>query len=67
MKVQLKIRRFDPETDGKSWWGTYEVEAEPTDRVLDALHYVKDYIDGTLAFRRSCGHGICGSDSRAKC
>jgi succinate dehydrogenase / fumarate reductase iron-sulfur subunit len=63
MKVQLKIRRFDPESNKEPWWGEYDVEAEPTDRVLDALHYVKDNIDGTLAFRRSCGHGVCGSDA----
>ena len=35
---------------------------EPTDRVLDALNEVKWHQDGTLAFRRSCAHGICGSD-----
>jgi succinate dehydrogenase / fumarate reductase iron-sulfur subunit len=63
MKVQLKIRRFNPETDKKPWWGKYEVEVEPTDRVLDALHYVKWYQDGTLTLRRSCAHGICGSDA----
>jgi len=63
MKVHLKIKRFNPEKDEKPWWGEYEFQAEPTDRVLDALHYVKDYLDGTLAFRRSCGHGICGSDA----
>lgn len=63
MKVHLKIKRFNPEKDEKPWWGEYEIQAEATDRVLDALHYVKDHIDGTLAFRRSCGHGICGSDA----
>ncbi len=63
MKVQLKIRRFNPETDKKPWWGKYEVEVEPSDRVLDALHYVKWYQDGTLSLRRSCAHGICGSDA----
>lgn len=63
MKVHLKIKRFNPEKDAKPWWGEYDVETEPTAQVLDALHYVKDYIDGTLAFRRSCGHGICGSDA----
>ena len=63
MKVQLKIRRFNPEVDKKPWWGKYEVEVEPTDRVLDALHYVKWYQDGTLTLRRSCAHGICGSDA----
>jgi succinate dehydrogenase / fumarate reductase iron-sulfur subunit len=63
MKVQLKIRRFNPETDKKPWWGKYEIEAEPTDRVLDALHEVKWYHDGTLTLRRSCAHGVCGSDA----
>lgn len=63
MKVHLKIRRFNPEKDEKPWWREYEVEAEPTDRVLDVLHAVKERQDGTLAFRRSCGHGICGSDA----
>jgi succinate dehydrogenase / fumarate reductase iron-sulfur subunit len=63
MKVQVKIKRLNPEKDEKPWWGEYEVDAELTDRVLDVLHYVKDHIDGTFAFRRSCGHGICGSDA----
>ena len=36
---------------------------EPTDRLLDALHEVKWRQDGTLALRRSCAHGICGSDA----
>ena len=63
MKVRLRIRRFNPETDKKPWWGKYEVEVEPTDRVLDALHYVKWYQDGTLTLRRSCAHGVCGSDA----
>jgi succinate dehydrogenase / fumarate reductase iron-sulfur subunit len=63
MKIKLKIRRFNPETDKKPWWGKYEVEVEPADRVLDALHYVKWYQDGTLSLRRSCAHGVCGSDA----
>ena len=63
MKVHLRIKRFNPEKDEKPWWGEYELRVEPTDRVLDALHYIKDHIDGSLAFRRSCGHGICGSDA----
>jgi succinate dehydrogenase / fumarate reductase iron-sulfur subunit len=63
LKVQLKIQRFDPETQDKPVWGTYVADVEDSARVLDALHYVKWYIDGTLALRRSCGHGICGSDA----
>jgi len=63
MKIQLRVRRFNPETDKKPWWGKYDVEVEPTDRILDALHYVKWYQDGTLTLRRSCAHGVCGSDA----
>lgn len=63
MKVLLRIKRFRPETDTRPHWETYEVQADPTDRVLDALQYVQWRYDGTLAFRRSCAHGICGSDA----
>ena len=62
MKVKLKVFRYNPEQDKKPHYETYELEAEPTDRVLDLLEYVKNYIDGTLSFRRSCAHGVCGSD-----
>jgi succinate dehydrogenase / fumarate reductase, iron-sulfur subunit len=61
--VILKIRRFDPERDEAPHWERYEVPFEPSDRVLDALHFVKWNIDGSLTFRRSCGHGVCGSDA----
>jgi succinate dehydrogenase / fumarate reductase iron-sulfur subunit len=63
MEVHLKIRRFNPETDEAPWWGEYTVEAEETDTVLSALHAVKWYHDGRLTMRRSCNHGICGSDA----
>ncbi|MGH2696241.1 MAG: succinate dehydrogenase iron-sulfur subunit [Actinomycetota bacterium] len=63
MKVRLKILRFDPSQDERSWWGDYEADVEPTERLLDALHYVKWYGDSSLALRRSCAHGICGSDA----
>ncbi|HEX6596311.1 MAG TPA: 2Fe-2S iron-sulfur cluster-binding protein, partial [Acidimicrobiales bacterium] len=61
--VTLKIKRFDPEKDRKPHWATYVVQVEETDRVLDALHEVRWHHDGTLAFRRSCAHGVCGSDA----
>ena len=63
MKVHFRIKRFNPERDSKSYWGDYDVDADPLDRVLDGLHQIKWYIDGTLALRRSCAHGICGSDT----
>ncbi|HET9177586.1 MAG TPA: succinate dehydrogenase iron-sulfur subunit [Terriglobia bacterium] len=63
MQVTLKIRRFNPEKDKEPWWGEYQIEADPTDRLLDALNHVKWYLDGTLTYRRSCAHGVCGSDA----
>ena len=63
MNVHLKIKRFNPEKDTKPWWGEYDVDVEPSDRLLDALHVVKWYHDGTFTLRRSCAHGICGSDA----
>lgn len=63
MQVMLKIRRFNPEKGQEPWWGEYKFEAEPTDRLLDALNHVKWYLDGTLTYRRSCAHGVCGSDA----
>jgi succinate dehydrogenase iron-sulfur subunit len=62
MQVQFKIRRFNPEKELKPFWGEYTAEVEPTDRVLDGLNYIKWNVDGSLTFRRSCAHGICGSD-----
>ncbi len=61
--VELKIKRYNPEQDKKPHWETYEVRVEDTDRVVDALHEVKWHHDGTLSFRRSCVHGVCGSDA----
>jgi len=63
MDVELRIRRFNPETDAEPHWETYTLQAEPSDRVLDLLHQVKWFQDGTLTFRRSCAHGVCGSDA----
>ena len=61
--VTLKIRRFDPEVDAEPRWEDFDVELFPTDRVLDALHKIKWEQDGSLTFRRSCAHGVCGSDA----
>jgi succinate dehydrogenase / fumarate reductase iron-sulfur subunit len=61
--VTLKIARYNPETDSEPHWETYEVTSHATDRVLDALHQIKWDQDGSLSFRRSCAHGVCGSDA----
>jgi len=63
MKVTLKIFRYNPETDMKPHYDRFVVEAEATDRILDLLESIKNYQDGTLSYRRSCAHGICGSDA----
>jgi succinate dehydrogenase / fumarate reductase iron-sulfur subunit len=63
MDVILKIRRYNPEVSDDVTWEEHRVELEPTDKVLDALHKVKWEIDGSLTFRRSCAHGVCGSDA----
>ena len=63
MQVDLRILRYDPERDKRPHWEGYSVTARPTDRVLDLLHKVKYEQDGTLTFRRSCAHGVCGSDA----
>jgi len=61
--VTLRIRRFNPELDSEPYWHDYEVEVIGTDRVLDALNSIKWEQDGTLTYRRSCAHGVCGSDA----
>jgi succinate dehydrogenase / fumarate reductase, iron-sulfur subunit len=63
MDVTIKILRYNPEVAEDPEWKTYQVTAEPTDRVLDALHKIKWDLDGSLTFRRSCAHGVCGSDA----
>jgi succinate dehydrogenase / fumarate reductase iron-sulfur subunit len=63
MKITLEIQRSNPETKTEAFFQKYDVEVKPTDRVLDAIIDVKRNQDGSLAFRRSCAHGVCGSDA----
>lgn len=62
MLVKLKIFRYDPQKDEKPYYQTFEVEADPMDRLLDCLNRIRWEQDPTLSYRWSCGHGICGSD-----
>jgi succinate dehydrogenase / fumarate reductase, iron-sulfur subunit len=57
------VLRFNPESDSEPHFESYTVDADPMDRVLDCLHQIKWEQDGSLALRRSCAHGICGSDA----
>ncbi|MER5501045.1 MULTISPECIES: succinate dehydrogenase iron-sulfur subunit [unclassified Streptomyces] len=59
----FRIRRFNPEVSDEVQWQDFQISIDPKERVLDALHKIKWDIDGTLTFRRSCAHGICGSDA----
>jgi succinate dehydrogenase / fumarate reductase iron-sulfur subunit len=63
MPHTFKIQRFNPEKDKKPHYEEYSVTLEPTDRVLDGLNEIKWKQDGTLTYRRSCAHGVCGSDA----
>lgn len=53
----------EPAPAPTSRWDTFTISVHGTDRVLDALHKVKWEHDGSLTFRRSCAHGVCGSDA----
>ena len=58
----FKIYRYDPDTGENPRVDTYEVDMDSCGpMVLDAMIKIKDEIDSTLTFRRSCREGICGS------
>jgi succinate dehydrogenase / fumarate reductase iron-sulfur subunit len=63
MKITLKIQRFNPDTDDAPYVASYTVEVSPNERLLDALMQIKRFQDGSLGFRKSCAHGVCGSDA----
>lgn len=66
MDVTFRIRRYNPEAPGKPkpYWQEFKLaDVDPTDRVLELLHRIKWEQDGTLTLRRSCAHGVCGSDA----
>ena len=61
--VQVKIKRFQPGEHPEPYWQEFRVEVEGNDRLLDTLNKIKWEQDGTLTYRRSCAHGVCGSDA----
>jgi succinate dehydrogenase / fumarate reductase iron-sulfur subunit len=63
MNIILRIKRYQPESDKKSYFQDFTIDVEPTSRVLDSLIFIKRNLDGTLSFRKSCAHGVCGSDA----
>lgn len=58
--VTFKVFRFNQETDYLPYYNTYELEVTHEEVVLDILNRIKWDHDGTLSYRRSCRHGICG-------
>jgi succinate dehydrogenase/fumarate reductase-like Fe-S protein len=64
MQVNLKVRRYDPETpETEPSYRSYSVEMPENATVLDTLIEVREYHDGTLSLRCSCRSAICGSSS----
>ena len=61
--MKLSIYRFNPETGDRPHMQAYEIEAEAGDKkLLDLLMRLRT-VDDSLAFRRSCREGVCGSDA----
>jgi succinate dehydrogenase / fumarate reductase, iron-sulfur subunit len=61
--MKISVYRYDPDKDAKPYYQDYEVEVGPSDRMLlDVITKLKA-ADDTLAFRRSCREGVCGSDA----
>lgn len=59
----FRIYRYDPDKDAKPYMKDYDIELQPTDRMLlDALIRIKAQ-DDSLSLRRSCREGVCGSDA----
>jgi succinate dehydrogenase / fumarate reductase iron-sulfur subunit len=60
----FKIYRYDPEGLENPRWDTYDVDVDACGpMLLDVLIHIKNSIDPTLTFRRSCREGVCGSCS----
>lgn len=59
--IEFEILRYNPETDDKPFFQTYQVPCQPDWVVLDAINYIKDEIDRTLSYRWSCHMAVCGS------
>ena len=59
---KVNIYRWDPSTGGNPRIDTYEVDMDNCpSKVLDLLNKIKNEIDPSIAYRRSCAHGVCGS------
>ena len=59
--ITLEVFRYLPDQEAEPRFQSYQVPYREDWVVLDALNYVKDYLDGTLSYRWSCRMGVCGS------
>ncbi|HEY1447466.1 MAG TPA: succinate dehydrogenase iron-sulfur subunit [Caulobacteraceae bacterium] len=58
----FRVYRYDPESGRNPEWDIYDVDVDACGpMVLDVLIHIKDKMDSTLTFRRSCREGVCGS------
>ena len=57
----IRVQRFNPDVDRKPHMQEFKVRLTPGTTILDALHQIKTEQDGSLTYRRSCRHAICGS------
>lgn len=62
-EIVFQIERKDPENGNEPYWDEFQIEAKRMDSVLDCLEEIRGHQDGTLAYRKSCAHGVCGSDA----
>ena len=60
-KKTFVITRFDPDVDEVPKTQSYEIAVDPDWKILDAVNYIKDEVDGTLSHRWSCRMAVCGS------
>ena len=63
LQIDLRILRYDPERDTKPHWEAYRSRPSRWTACSTCCTRSSDEQDGTLTFRRSCAHGVCGSDA----
>jgi succinate dehydrogenase / fumarate reductase iron-sulfur subunit len=59
--VTVRVQRYNPDVDKKPYLQSYQIEMRQGMTLLDALHEIKTRQDGSVTYRRSCRHAICGS------
>ncbi len=57
----VRVQRYNPDHDKKPYYQEFEVVVTRETTILDALHEIKTHQEGSLTYRRSCRHAICGS------